>query len=472
MGMQMQGTYRLRMLMLGVTAALASCLIALVLATSPAQATHLPIDLSVSQTDSPDPLESGNITYTLTVKQELVDGCGSGGCGNSSGRIRVTDTLPSDADTVAVNPGSGASCELTSNVTCIIGDLSDGDSVDISIVVRPTTAGPRTLTNTATVSNADGYPDPNTTNNTSTATTQVSESYTPTPDTTAPETTLIDKPNALSSNASPRFSFAANEAPTTFECQMDANAFQSCSNPKQYFLLSEGEHTFQVRAKDRSGNVDQTPAQHTWTVDSKDPKVTFTQRPGTATGPDRWDEWVTNDRSPTWAWTAEDLHLDPDQVSCDLDEGAPDYRDILSIEPCASPFTFEGELPDGNYSFDVEAYDGAGNYGDAYNYFEVDTVAPKFVSGKPTGQLVSPYASVVVNFDDNVHNSKQFVNIYKGSSNTPLAVYRYAYGGKKIEIYPKNSLRRDTRYTVKVTTGVNDGANNLATAKTWSFKTK
>ena len=34
------------------------------------------------------------------------------------------------------------------------------------------------------------------------------------------------------------------------------------------------------------------------------------------------------------------------------------------------------------------------------------------------------------------------------------------------------ALARGTWYTVKVTTGVNDGANNLEAPKTWSFKTR
>ncbi len=52
-------------------------------------------------------------------------------------------------------------------------------------------------------------------------------------------------------------------------------------------------------------------------------------------------------------------------------------------------------------------------------------------------------------------------------------VYRSAYNGdKEIESSPKNYLKRDTWYTVKVTSGVNDGANNLAAPKTWNFKTK
>jgi len=37
------------------------------------------------------------------------------------------------------------------------------------------------------------------------------------------------------------------------------------------------------------------------------------------------------------------------------------------------------------------------------------------------------------------------VNIYKGISNTPLAVYRYAYGDEEIEISPKRYLKPGTR---------------------------
>lgn len=79
-----------------------------------------------------------------------------------------------------------------------------------------------------------------------------------------------------------------------------------------------------------------------------------------------------------------------------------------------------GELPDAHYYFDVSAEDGAGNYNSVTNYFEVDTVVRKFVSGKPAGTRVSRYAWIKATFDDAVHNSKFFVNIYRKGSSTPL----------------------------------------------------
>ena len=85
---------------------------------------------------------------------------------------------------------------------------------------------------------------------------------------------------------------------------------------------------------------------------------------------------------------------------------------------------------------------------------------------------MSPYANVTVIFDDYVYGSKRFVNVCKRGSNTPMAVaWRDEYA-KKIEISTKNAFKRDTWYTVKITTGVNDGAINLQAPYSWSFKTR
>lgn len=298
-------------------------------------------------------------------------------------------------------------------------------------------------------------------------------SDTPPPDATPPQTVLTQKPEVFSNTVSPRFGFASSDPNSTFECKLDGADYRSCTSPKQYFLLAEGEHTFAVRATDAAGNTDQTPAEHTWIVDSFAPKVTFTQRPGTATGPSQWDEWVTDDRSPTWAWNISDTNPDSPEDSCYLYDDT-NKRYILDYFPCASssPYTFEGELPDADYYFHVSTEDKAGNYDSYYNYFEVDTAAPKVVSGKPTGKRVSRYADVTVIFDDNIYGSRKFVNVYKKGSKTPMAIsWREEYG-KKIEISTKSAFKRGTSYTVKVTTGVNDGANNLEGPYSWSFKTK
>jgi hypothetical protein len=216
-----------------------------------------------------------------------------------------------------------------------------------------------------------------------------------------------------------------------------------------------------VRATDPSGNVEPTPEAYTWTVDSIGPKITFTEKP----------DAVTNDTTPTWAWTVEDANLEPTATQCSLYDITNERHISSGAYPCNSPFTFGGDLPDGDYSFMVLAYDKLYHSRGANDIFEVDTVAPTFVSGKPTGTLVGRSANVVATFDEDVYRSAKYVNIYREGSTSPLGVSRSTYG-KRIKLDPHNSLRSDTWYTVEVTTGVNDGANNLQTPTTWTFKTK
>ena len=85
-------------------------------------------------------------------------------------------------------------------------------------------------------------------------------------DTTAPETTIDSGPSGTVSSTTASFGFSSNESNVTFECRLDG-AVESCTLPKNYTGLSEGTHTFEVRAVDSAGNVDPTPASRTWTVD-------------------------------------------------------------------------------------------------------------------------------------------------------------------------------------------------------------
>ncbi|HET8857758.1 MAG TPA: hypothetical protein VFM28_09560 [Nitrososphaeraceae archaeon] len=51
-----------------------------------------------------------------------------------------------------------------------------------------------------------------------------------------------------------------------FECSLDSSFFELCTSPIIIDDLKPGEHTFEVRAIDESGNVDETPAQFRWIV--------------------------------------------------------------------------------------------------------------------------------------------------------------------------------------------------------------
>jgi hypothetical protein len=50
------------------------------------------------------------------------------------------------------------------------------------------------------------------------------------------------------------------------ESKLDGKPFKSCRSPKTYKKLKSGKHVFKVRATDRAGNVDPTPAKRKFTV--------------------------------------------------------------------------------------------------------------------------------------------------------------------------------------------------------------
>ena len=117
-------------------------------------------DLSLSKTDSPDPVIAGSpLTYTITV---------TNGGPNAALGVLMTDALPAGAVFVSANPTQG-SCSGSSTVTCDLGTLGSGQFASIIIGVNTTGAG--VLTNTASV--GSNVEDPNTTNNSATTTTVV-----------------------------------------------------------------------------------------------------------------------------------------------------------------------------------------------------------------------------------------------------------------------------------------------------------
>ena len=93
-------------------------------------------------------------------------------------------------------------------------------------------------------------------------------------DTTPPDTAISSGPPNPSTSSSAGFSFTGTDdgTPTTsltYECKLDAETFAACNSPKSYSGLSDGSHTFEVRAKDAAGNVDPTPASQTWQINAQ-----------------------------------------------------------------------------------------------------------------------------------------------------------------------------------------------------------
>ncbi|MGF9756680.1 Ig-like domain repeat protein, partial [Microvirga sp. 0TCS3.31] len=107
-------------------------------------------------------------------------------------------------------------------------------------------------------------------------------------DTTAPETTITDGPKGQGRGPAATFTFTSSEPGSTFQCSLDGGAWAACSSPATFNALGQGEHELRVRATDKAGNTDASPAARTWTVDRGKPKVTVLK-----------GSKVTKDRTPT-----------------------------------------------------------------------------------------------------------------------------------------------------------------------------
>lgn len=103
------------------------------------------------------------------------------------------------------------------------------------------------------------------------------------PDTTPPDTTITSETSSVVKDTSGGFSFSSSEGDSTFECSLDDAAFSVCNSPMNYTDLADGNHTFQVRAIDAANNVDPSPAQASWMVDTSAPTISLTSPPNGTT---------------------------------------------------------------------------------------------------------------------------------------------------------------------------------------------
>ena len=198
-------------------------------------------------------------------------------------------------------------------------------------------------------------------------------SYTWTVDSTGPDTTITANPTNPSNSNSATFSFTGTDTGgsgiASFECQLDGGGFTSCISPQTYNSLTDGSHTFQVRAIDNAGNADGTPASFTWTVDTAPPDTTINSNPANP----------TNSTSASFTFSGTDSGTGVASFECKLDGGA--------FAACTSPKTYTA-LSDGSHTFQVRAIDGIGNVDPtpASYTWTVDTDPPDVTINQAAGQ--------------------------------------------------------------------------------------
>jgi hypothetical protein len=173
-------------------------------------------------------------------------------------------------------------------------------------------------------------------------------------DQTPPETTLLSKPPDPSSSAIASFTYASNEPESSFECALDGAAFASCpTTGVSYGGLASGPHSFQVRAKDKSGNLDLSPAGYSFTVVlGSSPTIPSARSlpaatPAKAAAPSTIlagkPAGRTHDRTPTFRFRSGSTGA---SFKCKLDGGP--------YKPCRSPLTTK-KLSYGNHAIEIRA---------------------------------------------------------------------------------------------------------------------
>jgi uncharacterized repeat protein (TIGR01451 family) len=126
------------------------------------------IDLSVTKADNPDPLTiGGNLSYTMVVTNN--------GPSVATG-VQAADALPATTTFVSVATPTGT-CTGGATVSCSLGTLAVGQSVTITLVVKPTVTG--SVENCVTVVGSQA--ETNTANNRACAQTLVIAPFTPPP---------------------------------------------------------------------------------------------------------------------------------------------------------------------------------------------------------------------------------------------------------------------------------------------------
>jgi uncharacterized repeat protein (TIGR01451 family) len=119
-------------------------------------------DLALTMTAGFEPVAPGSqVTYAISVSD----------FGPSAATaVTVTDTLPTGAGFVSATASTGTCSESSGTVTCLLGDLPDGATSTVTVVVTAP-AGPCLAVNSVTSTAAE--PDPNTGNNIATVSTSI-----------------------------------------------------------------------------------------------------------------------------------------------------------------------------------------------------------------------------------------------------------------------------------------------------------
>ena len=157
----------------------------------------------------------------------------------------------------------------------------------------------------------------------------------------APETELLSGPKDYSRSATAVLEFGSYSFNAArFECSLDRAAWVLCESPWELVGLKEGLHKAQIRAVSEDGEVDATPAEAKWRVDTREPDSRITWAPKGEIDVTLWSIWF------------ESVDGDIQRFECNFDNSG--------FRPCDSPLQISSTTL-GAHTLLVRAVDRAGN---------------------------------------------------------------------------------------------------------------
>lgn len=179
--------------------------------------------------------------------------------------------------------------------------------------------------------------------------------------------TITSAPESPTNAQSAHLEFSGDDTTVSFLCSLDQADFAACTSPVDLSALTEGTHSFAVKAADAEG-AESDPAEHAWTVDlTAPPEPSLAGPPAVAASTSATLTFADGDPGATFL--------------CALDGG--------SFASCSSPVNLAG-LGEGLHVFSVKARDLAGNEGLAATLaWTVDVTAPTVAVTSPTDGAVT-----------------------------------------------------------------------------------
>jgi hypothetical protein len=253
-----------------------------------------------------------------------------------------------------------------------------------------------------------------------------------------PAPTITAAPPGVTASTDASFSFTDDEAGAGLRCQLDSGSFSPCASPVNYGGLSEGSHTFSVKAVDAAGN-ESAVSSYGWTIDATGPPApTITSSPPSNSA----------STSATFSFTDADATA---TFSCRLDGG--------SFASCTSPITYD-QLAAGAHTFRVRAVDSVGNESAVTTYsWKIDVTSPPAptITSAPASVTASTTAAFAFSEGDSTATLRckldagSFTTCTSPTSYQQLAEGTHTFGVKAVDPAGNESTVSSFAWTIDVT---------------------